>query len=54
MGDTVKGTLRICREIYRKSYTLKNGTFFHGNHFFEALDDQIVKKMGTQLHMDII
>ena len=32
----------------------KMGIFFHMNHFLEALNDQIVMKIGTQPHMDII
>ena len=32
----------------------KNCPIFDGNHFLEPLGDQMVIKVGTQLHMDII
>ena len=31
----------------------KTDIFFHGNHFLETLGDQMVIKIGTQLHMDM-
>ena len=32
----------------------KKSPIFDGNHFLEPLGDQMVMKIGTQLHMDII